>query len=75
MQTSADKIKKEGTLNMAKLLEAEIMVVRGGEAVPYETLTAEEKGELGKKLNQQAIRAVARLRGYDIKFFDAPPSE
>jgi len=59
---------------MAKLLEAEIMVVRGGEAVPYETLTKEEKGELGKKLNQRAVKAVAANRGYDVKFYDSPPA-
>lgn len=59
---------------MAKLLEAEIMVVRGGEAVPYETLTKEEKGELGKKLNQRAVKTVAASRGYDVKFYDSPPA-
>ena len=59
---------------MAKLLEAEIVVVRGGEEIPYETLTKEEKGELGKKWNQRAVKTVANNRGYDIKFYDSPPS-
>ena len=57
---------------MAKLLDVEIMVVHGDKAVPYETLTAEEKGELGKRLNQRAVKTVANSRGYDVKFYDLP---
>ena len=51
------------------------VVVRGDEYIPYESLTEEEKRDLAKRLNQRAIRAVARLRGYDVEFFDATPSE
>lgn len=47
-----------------------VKVVRGDEIIPYETLTDEEKDELGKRITQRAIQAVARLRGYEVEFFD-----
>ena len=57
------------------LLECTVMVAREGEYIPYESLTEEEKRDLAKRLNQRAIRAVARLHGYDVEFFDDTPSE
>ncbi len=59
---------------MAKLLEVEIVAVQNGKEIPYETLTPEEKGELGMKMNQRAVKSVANNRGYDIKFYDSPPT-
>lgn len=55
-----------------KPLEVEIFVRRRGKTVPYGTLTAEEKAELSRSLNQRAIRAAASLRGYDVEFPDSP---
>lgn len=51
------------------------VVVRGDEHIPYESLTEEEKRDLAKRLNQRAIQTVARLRGYDVEFFDDTSSE
>jgi len=51
------------------------VVVRGDEHIPYESLTEEEKRDLAKRLNQRAIRAVARLHGYEVEFFDDTSSE
>ena len=56
-----------------KLLKTEIMVVCGGETIPYEALTQDEKDDLGKKLNRRARKSVANMRGYDVTFYDAPP--
>ena len=48
-------------------------VVRGDEVIPYETLTEEEKNELGKRLTRRSIEAVARARGCEVEFHDPPP--
>ena len=54
-------------------LKVIIKVVRGNEIIPYENLTEEEKDELGKRLTQRAINAVAKRRGCEVEFFDSPP--
>ena len=52
-----------------------VKVVRGDEIIPYDILTDEEKNELGKRITQRSIQAVARLRGYEVEFFDDTSSK
>lgn len=61
-----------GVCKMAgKPLDVKILVRKGVETVPFETLTAEEKRVLCESLNRRAICAIANLRGYDVKFMDS----
>ena len=48
-------------------------VVRGDEVIPYDSLSEEEKDELGKRLTRKGIEAVARARGCEVEFRDPPP--
>lgn len=48
-------------------------VVRGDEVIPYESLTDEEKNELGKRLTRRSIEAVERMRGREIDWIETPP--
>lgn len=56
-----------------KPLKVEIMVSRKDGVVPYDSLTEQEKVDLGKRLNQRAIRAAAQANGLDVDFVDLPP--
>lgn len=56
-----------------KPLKVEIMVSRKDGVVPYDSLTEQEKVDLGKRLNQRAIRAAAQANGLDVDFMDLPP--
>ena len=56
-----------------KPLKVEIMVSRKDGVVPYDSLTEREKVDLGKRLNQRAIRAAAQANGLDVDFVDLPP--
>lgn len=48
-------------------------IVRGDEVILYDSLSEEEKGEFGRRMNQRAIRAVAAAHGYTVDFIDEPP--
>ena len=48
-------------------------VVRGDEVIPYDSLTEEEKDELGKRLTRRSIEAIAKARGCEVEFHDPPP--
>lgn len=56
-----------------KPLKVEIMVSRKDGVVPYNSLTEQEKIDLGKRLNQRAIRAAAQANGLEVDFVDLPP--
>ena len=56
-----------------KPLKVEIMVSRKDGVVPYDSLTEQEKVDLGKRLNQRAIKAAAQANGLDVDFVDLPP--
>ena len=56
-----------------KPLKVEIMVSRKDGVVPYDSLTEREKVDLGKRLNQRAIRAAVQANGLDVDFVDLPP--
>ena len=56
-----------------KPLKVEIMVSRKDGVVPYDSLTEQEKVDLGKRLNQRANRAAAQANGLDVDFVDLPP--
>ena len=43
-------------------------VVRGGNVIPYESLTDEEKDALGRRLTRKSIESVARSRGLEVEF-------
>lgn len=49
-------------------------VVRGDEIILYDDLSREEKAEFGKRMNRRAIRAVAKLHGYEVEFIESSPS-
>lgn len=54
-----------------KPLKVEVYVSKGnGEAIPYDSLTKEEKIQLGKRINRRAIAAVMAQRGYKVRFED-----
>ncbi len=57
-----------------KPLKVEIMVSRKDGAAPYDSLTEQEKIDLGKRLNQRAIRAAAQANGCEVDFTDLPPA-
>lgn len=48
-------------------------VVRGDEVIPYESLSEEEKDELGTRLTRRSIEELARARGCEVEFHEPPP--
>lgn len=67
---------QQEVLGMAKkgLLKVDVKVVREDGVIPYDDLNREEKAELGKRLNQRAISAVAKVHGFTVDFVDKPPA-
>ena len=56
-----------------KPLTCTTKVVRGDEVIPYESLSEEEKDELGIRLTRRSIEAVERMRGREIDWIETPP--
>lgn len=48
-------------------------VVRGDEVIPYESLSEEEKDNLGVNMTRRSIEAVERMRGREIDWIKTPP--
>lgn len=48
-------------------------VVRGDEVIPYESLSEEEKDNLGVNMTRRSIEAVERMRGREIDWIETPP--
>ena len=48
-------------------------VVRGDEVIPYESLSEEEKDNLGVNMTRRSIEAVEMMRGREIDWIETPP--
>lgn len=60
---------------MQKPLKVNVHVVTKSGVIPYDSLSPEEKKELGIRLNRRAMQAAARADGYVLEFDDSPSTE
>ena len=66
---------KQEVLDMQKPLKVNIYVCMKDKTVPYNTLSSDEKMELGIRLNRRGLQAAARVEGYELEFFDLPKAD